>query len=178
VLSLTSGLARFHFGIPEEAEVLLWQARLHLDGAPSVWHPPIVHQFVALASAAAYCRTDDQQQRQIYRERIEESLKSLKRLAKLNRVNFAHRVSLVEAALQSTAGKRAATASWLRRACEEAQDGAFINDVALAHELAADCGADDEAALKSLRNARTAYAAWGATAKVAQLSERIAALSN
>lgn len=176
VMNLTMGYVRYHFGDPAEASKHLEQARAHLDGAPSVWHPPTVHQYAALAAGAAWHQTDDQTQRQAYLGLIEQSLGALRRLAALTPINFAHRVSLVEAELLRMEGNLSGALAKLEQAALQAQEGSWINDVAIAHELAARCHRDPELAKKSLRSGRTAYAAWGANAKVQQLSERIARL--
>lgn len=51
--------------------------------------------------------------------------------------------------------------------------GAWVNDIALANELAARCHSDPEAKRRSLRAARAGYSAWGASAKVALLSAEL-----
>jgi hypothetical protein len=61
----------------------------------------------------------------------------------------------------------------LEQAADQALEGSWINDVALAHELQASWHDDPEAKKRCLRAARTAYAAWGARAKVSRISERI-----
>jgi hypothetical protein len=73
-------------------------------------------------------------------------------------------------------GDNTAALAKLTLAAAQAQEGSWINDVALAHELCANCHPEPDDARRSLRSARTGYAAWGATAKVKQLSQRIAAL--
>ncbi len=177
VLSLTMGIARFHFGDAAEASELLEQARAHLDGAPSVWHPPTVHLFAALAAGRACEQSNDPEARARFRQRAEQSLPPLLRLSELNPINFAHRVSLVQAELSRLDGRRDAARAQLQQAVTQAQAGAWINDVALAYELSARCQDEPEAAKAALRAARTGYAAWGATAKAEQLSQQIAALS-
>jgi hypothetical protein len=113
----------------------------------------------------------------VYRARIEQSRAPLERLAALAPINFAHRVSLVESELVRIDGDLWGALSKLEQAIQQAQSGSFINDVALANELAAECQPNEEAQKRSLRTARTAYAAWGATAKAARIGERIRALS-
>lgn len=176
VIHLTSGLARYHFGDPAHASESLEQARSHLGGAPSVWHPPTVHLYAALAAGAASRQTTDPTLKPLYRARVEQSVEPLRRLARLAPINFAHRVSLVEAELARLDGDQNGALSKLQQAIREAQEGSWINDVALANELAAECQPTEEARERSLRAARTAYAAWGATTKAARLGERLQAL--
>jgi hypothetical protein len=80
---------------------------------------------------------------------------------------------MVEGELARVEGEGDTAIAAFERAISEAQEGSWINDVALANELAARCYEDDEAK-RRLRAARTAYAAWGAKAKAAQLTARIA----
>jgi predicted ATPase len=177
VLNLTIGLVRFHFGKPSEASRYFEVARANLDGAPSVWHPPIVHQFAALSAAAAWHETDAPERRAQIRERIDQSLEALRRLAKLTPLNFAHRVSLIEAEVLRLEGDSRGALAKFKLAMSQAQEGSWINDVALAHELAAKCHDNVEAAKQSLRAARTGYAAWGANAKAERVGQRIAELT-
>ncbi len=177
VIHLTIGLARFHFGDPAAASESLEKARAHLGGAPSVWHPPTVHLYAALAAGAAWRNTADPEEKARYSRRVEESLEPLRRLARLAPINFAHRVSLVESELARLDGDDRTALAKLERAIRQAQEGSWLNDVALANELAADCQSDDEGRMKHLRAARTGYAAWGATAKAQRIGERLQSLT-
>jgi hypothetical protein len=169
VLSVAVGLCRFHFGRHAEASQSLERARAYLDAASSVWHVPILHQFAALSACAAAegAGPDD---RAALRAHAEASLAALRTLSSHCAANFAHRVTLVEAALARLDGDDARALALLERAKAEAQEGSWLSDVALASELAARSDPQPDGPRRRLRAARMAYAAWGATAKADHLA--------
>lgn len=169
VLRLAMGLVRFHFGRARAASECLEIARAHLDAAPSVWHIPILHQLAALAACAAWGEMSEEE-RAAMRPKIEASLQALRALAGHAPINFAHRVSLVEGELRRIDGDTSGALSRFANAVEQAREGAWVSDVALAHELAARCRTSAAEARASFESARDAYASWGATAKAAQLA--------
>ena len=165
------GMARYHFGSATEASACLEIARPYLDAAPSCWLIPIFHQFAALAGCAAWDDLDPAA-RPALRANIEASLTELGKLARHAPMNFAHRVSLVEAELRRIDGDAAGALALLERSITEAQEVSWLPDIALAHELAARCLVQlergDDAAVRT-RAARDLYARWGAHAKARQL---------
>ncbi|HTJ82467.1 MAG TPA: hypothetical protein VL400_12160 [Polyangiaceae bacterium] len=173
VLSIAIGLARWFFGKPREASASFERARSYLDAAPSVWHQPIMHQFAALSACAVADESKDDAARAELVALASTSLEALRRLAVVSKANFAHRVAMVEAALLRVAGDRRGALSKLESAIRLAHEGGWVNDVALANELAADCETDEAAAKQRLRAARAGYAAWGAAAKAAEVAARI-----
>ncbi len=176
VLRVVMGLARFHFGRAKEASECFEIAREHLDAAPSVWHIPILHQFAALSACAAWDEMNDAE-RATLRPKIDASLAALRTLAGHAPINFAHRVSLIEGELRRIDGDPSGAFARFVEAASLAREGEWINDIALARELASRCQKGAAAKRASLEAARDAYAAWGATAKAAQLDARLAALS-
>jgi predicted ATPase/serine/threonine protein kinase len=172
------GILLFYFGAPRDAHARFAEARNYTDAVPSIWHLPIRHQLGALSACAASEQTDDAAERRALRAHIDESLDALRRLAAHAPCNFAHRVSMVEGEVSRIEGDLPAALTAFERAIAEAQQGSWINDVALANELAARCYSDRDEAKRRLRAARTAYAAWGAKAKAEQLAERMATLGS
>lgn len=171
VLRVAMGLSRFYLGEPREASAQFEHARAYLDAAPSVWHVPILHQFAALA-ACSILDTASEAERATLHEKIAASLDALRALAAHAPINFAHRVSLVEAELARVSGDVNGALGRLEIAVQQAHRGGWQNDVALAHELAALCHGQHGACLPELAAARDGYAAWGAAAKAAQLATR------
>jgi hypothetical protein len=169
------GLQLFYFGDPLEAFGRFQLAKSYSDAVPSIWHLPIRLQFTALAACAAYDKAVDQSRRDRLRTSIDECLTGLRRLAGHTPINFAHRVTLVEAELTRIEGNNEAAVAAFDRAIVQAQKGSWVNDVALANELASRCCDDPSQAKRRLRAARAGYAAWGASAKAEQLSVKIAA---
>ncbi len=167
------GLARYMFGRQAEAADFFARARRYQDAVPSIWHNPIIAQFSVLAACAKLETTTDEAERALLREVAETGLATLTRLASHHAWNFAHRVSLVQGEIHRVEGDRAAALAWFEKSIEQAGESGWINDKALAHELAARCHDDASAARKARRAARAAYAAWGATAKVAELQAQL-----
>ncbi len=163
------GMARYLFGRASEASACLELARPYADAAPSCWLLPIYHQFAALAGCAAWPDLDPAA-RTALRANIDLSLGELRKLAAHAPMNFAHRVSLVEAELRRIDGDLPGALALLERSITQAQEVGWLPDIALAHELAARCldtlGRPDDAALRQ-RAARDLYARWGAHAKAA-----------
>ena len=168
------GFQLVYFGDPAEALRRFEKASEYADAVPSIWHLPIRLQYTAIAAARAWDDADEASRPHLL-EHIDEALAAAQRLAGHNAVNFQHRVLLVEAELERIQGDSAAAIEAFDAAIAQAQAGGWINDVALANELAARCYEDESDAKRRLRAARTAYAAWGAAAKAEQLAERISA---
>jgi predicted ATPase len=175
VTRVTMGLVRYDFGEPVLASACFEIARDHLDAAQSVWHVPILHQFAALSACAAWDEIAAADRAPL-RAKIDASLQALRVLAGHGAVNFAHRVSLVEGELCRIDGDRRGALARFKEAIALAREGAWVSDIALAHELAARCEERLDAKRASLVAAREGYAGWGAIAKVAQLEAKLAAL--
>lgn len=115
ILHLTIGLARFYLGDRRDrrdASAHFEQARSFLDAAPSTWHISILHQHAALAA----CATGEA----ALRPQIQASLDALRALASHAPVNFAHRVSMVEAELARLDGDAARATELLATARAQA----------------------------------------------------------
>ncbi len=162
------GMARFYFGRPREASMHLEIARAHLDAVPSCWMVPLCHQFAALSAAAAWDELSDAERAHI-RPRIEESLSALRELSGQAPINFAHRVLLVEGELHRLDGDLQGALRAFEEALTQSVANAWVVESVTAHELLERSlrllGRPEEAAHHHAA-ARTAYAAWGARAKL------------
>ncbi len=153
LMPILMGIARYHAGKLAEASACFEQARPYLDGLASIWHVPIFHQYSALA-IHALGRTE-------LAAEADASLAYLRKLASdASEVNFGHRVALVEAA-------RDRSASRIADAIAGAEAGGWLNDLALAHEVAFAITGDTA----HRDAARDAYTRWGARACAARLSQ-------
>lgn len=167
IVPLLMGIVRYHFGSVAEASARFESARPFLDGVASTWHVPIFHQYAALAIAAL-----PEAERSALAKEGAASLAALRALAEHGPANFAHRVTMVVAETARAAGDLDAAVDGFGRAIAEATAGGWLNDLGLAHELAAECesarGRTVEAGLHR-DAARAAYVSWGATAKADRL---------
>jgi predicted ATPase/signal transduction histidine kinase len=95
--------------------------------------------------------------------------------------NFGHRADLVSAEIARIDGHTAEALLLYEQAIEGASRERFVNEEALAHELAARCRLASglaRTAADALLSAREGYARWGATAKVAALDEEFPQLGS
>ncbi len=74
IIRLLMGIVRLHFGHARDAVIHLEEARPFLDGVPSTWHVPVLHQYAAVAIWAS-------PEAAHLRERAEESLAALRPFA-------------------------------------------------------------------------------------------------
>ncbi len=103
----------------------------------------------------------------------DEGRAALAKLAGFSEANFAHRVSLVEGEIARIDGDVESARQSFDRAAKQAHTGGWVNDVALANELAARCERDPASIARRLRAARIGYVAWGATVKAREVAERM-----
>ncbi len=164
------------FGDCAQAVRRFEEATKYVDAVPSIWHLPIRLQHTALAACGAWDEADATARTHL-RALADDNLAGLRRLADVAPINFAHRVGMVEGELARIEGDPGRALASFEDAITRAQEGGWINDVALANELAARCSDDPDAARRRLRAARTAYAAWGAAAKAKQIATKMAALA-
>jgi len=164
LIRLLMGIARYHFGDPNQAANCLEAARPYLDGLASTWHVPILHQYAALARCAAGIRTP----RDI--AQIEGDIAALRAFAEAGPMNFGHRVTLIDAELARAQGEIDLALSGYSRAAWQAMAGGWSNDAGLAFELIWRVSPDPVARDSALESARAAYGAWGASAKLKRLT--------
>lgn len=171
LIHMMMGLARFYFGDRADALACFESAHACADAVPATWHLPMLYQHAALSACARLAQgRASPEDTAACRARIEHDLAGLRRLAAHHKGNFAHRVKLVEGAVHHLDGDKARALSTLSRAVEQARQGGWMNDVALAHQLSMDFSDDEASARRARRAARAAYAAWGAFAKAEQLA--------
>ncbi len=166
IIQMLAGMVRYRFGASGASESLE-AARPFLDGVASTWHVPIFHQYAALAIHALLPEA-----RAALRAHADADLAALRALAEHGPENFAHRATLVEAEALRADGDLDAAIPLYTRAIGLATTHGWLDDLGLAHELAARCRTarnEPAEATRHLRAARAAYARWGARAKVAQL---------
>lgn len=173
VLHFLMGMARFYFGRQAEAAACFVHARRCADSAPSTWHIPILHQFGALAACHVVANETDEEAKGQLWAIVDDCLAALKRLAGHHDGNFGHRVLIVEGEILRTKGEREAALEKFDQAISSARRQSWVNDIALANELAARCIDKPSEVRRYRRAARAAYSAWGASAKAAQLADEM-----
>ncbi|MDI3289435.1 AAA family ATPase [Polyangium sp. 15x6] len=143
--------------------------------------PPVTDIALFLALAAAKCwpdaATDEQQAR--LGQHIEHGLTRLRYYSEGCEANFLHKLRLVEAEYARVLGKTEEAAAKYDEAIELSREHRFLHIEALAAQLAAEfrlSSGKSHVGAMYLREARDAYARWGAYAVVAHLGARYPAL--
>ncbi len=127
----------------------------------------------SLINLAIYETRGERDRREILR-RIGRNKKFLLNWARHGPMNYAHKVHLIEAGLAMLAGHSAAAAALFDHAIKLAGENRYINEEALANELAGRFYLSldkPKIAAVYLAEARYLYDRWGAAAKVRQLEE-------
>ncbi|WP_240702380.1 AAA family ATPase [Trinickia terrae] len=151
----------------EKAKPLLWSARCHIQYANYCLYE-------SLALAAVHGAASDDRRSGI-RAEIAAHVEALQRWADSCPVTFAHKHLLVSAELARLDGFDTQALRLYEQAARLAHEQGFVQEEALANELAARCclqGGLERAAQAYLREARDHYYRWGALGKVAQLDRR------
>ncbi|WP_434685520.1 ATP-binding protein [Pseudanabaena minima] len=131
----------------------------------------LCHFYAALVRLAQYPSLS-KQQKKIYLTKINADLKRLTKLAKSAPMNYQHKVWLLEAEYSRVLGKSSQSADLYDRAIAGAKEHKYIQEEALANELAAKFYLDlgkDKIAQVYMTEAYYGYVRWGATAKVLDL---------
>ncbi|MBW1811850.1 MAG: sigma 54-interacting transcriptional regulator [Deltaproteobacteria bacterium] len=115
-----------------------------------------------------------------YEQALQEQLDLLERFAGLAPMNFAHKLSLVQAEVHRARGEILPAMKAYEQASQGALENGYLNEAGLAHALAAEFYQDlglQQAALHNLEQAAEFWQSWGADALVENLSRRWPGLS-
>ncbi|MEE3717893.1 ATP-binding sensor histidine kinase [Tumidithrix elongata RA019] len=145
--------------------------KLLADGAVGLLVVPVAFFYDSLAKLAIFPTVPKHQKRRILRE-VSSNQRKMKLWANHAPMNYAHKFHLVEAERDRILGQNSKATDAYDRAIALAQDHGYLQEEALAHELAARFYLNigkPKIALVYMRDARFAYQKWGAIAKVAHL---------
>ena len=165
--------ARFHandyasaVAAADRAQSLMWKS-------PPFFEAVEYHFYAALARAAASDSSPDEAQRRS-RDALSAHHLQLETWARHCPENFANRAALVGAEIARLEGRDADAMRLYEQAVRSARDSGFVQNEALANELAANFYAAlgfETISHAYLRNARACYLRWGADGKVRQMDE-------
>ncbi len=137
--------------------------------------PTVLHFFYdSLAQLAIYETATSKEQKQILKC-IEANQKQLKKWGHHAPMNYQHKFLLVEAERYRVLGQKLEAIDYYDRAIQLAKDNQFLNEEALANELAAQFYLDwgkEQVAIAYMQAAYYCYARWGAKAKIDDLETR------
>lgn len=140
-------------------------------GAPTV---PVFYFYYSLASVRVYASCPKSLQKRLYRK-VQSNQKKMKKWAHHAPMNYLHKFYLVEAERYRILGKPQKAMDYYDRAIALAKENQYIQEEALAYELAAKfyLSKDKELIARTyLQEAHYRYLRWGAIAKVKHLENR------
>ncbi|MEG4859279.1 adenylate/guanylate cyclase domain-containing protein [Microcoleus sp. K1-B6] len=154
------------------------QAKQYLMAVSGLAFVAIFHFYAALTHLALFPTRPEIEQAQILAE-VEIHQTTLKQWAQNAPMNYLHKWYLVEAERQRVLGNKAETIEMYDRAISGAKENKFLNEEALANELAAKFyweWGKEKIAQTYMIEAYYCYVQWGATAKVKDLETRYSQL--
>ncbi len=162
------------FGEYEEALDNAALAEKYIDSAAAMLTIALFYFYDSLARFAVYYSYSKFQQKGLSRK-VQYNQKKLKKWAHHAPMNYLHKFYLVEAERHRVQGAEVVAMDYYKKAIAFAKEHEYINEEALAHELAAKfylALAQDKIAQVYMQDARYCYLRWGATAKVNDLDTR------
>ncbi|MDM8559837.1 AAA family ATPase [Candidatus Parabeggiatoa sp. HSG14] len=146
----------------------------YLTGAIGLTAVPVFYFYASLARLAVYENSSEEQKKELL-NKVKELQKNMKFWADNAPVNFQNKLELINAELARVLGQVAEAREYYDTAIQLATESGFLQEEALANELAARFylnRSQTHVARHYLRDAIYAYTRWGATAKVQQLEKK------
>ena len=150
------------------------QAELYLDGVTGLLAVPQFHSYDSLAQLAWYSSAQQIEKEKILLK-VAINQEKMQKWAYHAPMNYLHKFYLVEAERHRVLGENVEAMDYYDRAIAGAKENEYINEEALAYELAAKfylCWGKEKIAQTYLIDAYYAYVRWGAKAKVEDLEKR------
>lgn len=173
-LYLNKLILNYLFGEAKEAKKNALSAEIYLDGVTAMIAAPIFHFYDSLAHLAVFAEVSNLEQ-EVILNRIKVSQEKIQKWADYAPMNYLHKFYLVEAERHRVLGGKLEAIEMYDRAISLAKENGYLNEEALAHELAAKFylgWGKKKIAQVYLTDAYYAYARWGAKAKVEDLEKR------
>ncbi len=140
-----------------------------LMGMPLVFFKIDYYLISTLSYCQLYTRSQSEEEKKKYLRTIRKNLKLMKEWAQLGPANFLHKYYLLQAELYRLTCRTQLAAEFYDKAIETAFENEYINEAAIANELAAKFYIQrrkHKLASFYLTEARSCYRKWGAKAKV------------
>jgi PAS domain S-box-containing protein len=162
------------FGQEQEALKNAALAERYIDAAVGTPNVPIFYFYDSLASINAYSSSPKSQQKHLY-QKVQSNQKKMKKWAHYAPMNYLHKFYLVEAERYRILGQIQKAMDCYEHAIALAKENEYIQEEALAYELAAKfylSQGKELIARTYLQEAHYRYLRWGAIAKVKDLETR------
>lgn len=164
----------YMFGEYHQAVENANNAQNYLDGATSTLLIPLFHFYDSLAHLAVYASVSSSQQQRIL-ARVAVHQEKMQKWADSAPMNYLHKFDLVEAEKHRIQGSYLEAIDFYERAIAKAKQNEYINEEAIANELAAKFYLDwgkEKIAKTYMNEAHYLYSLWGAVAKVKDLEAK------
>ena len=174
ILFLSKLILSYLFNQKTEAFSYANQGERYLKGGAGMFSVPIFYYYDSLARLSIYSTAAPAQQQELLLK-VHQNQDYLKARAQSAPMNFQHHHDLVEAELHRVLGLNPEALQAYDRAISKAHANHFIQDEALANELAAKFYLDwgkEKVAAGYMQEAYYCYAKWGAKAKTNDLEAR------
>ncbi|MEG5030126.1 AAA family ATPase [Microcoleus sp. AT8-B1] len=168
-------LVCYLFGETEQALENARQAEQYLDAVMGMLNVPIFYFYDSLARLGVCSDVGSSQEKQEHLQKVRSNQEILHKWAHHAPMNFSHKCYLVEAELFRVLGENVQAMEAYDRAIFLAKENDYLNEEALANELAAKfylAWGKEKVAQVYLIDAYYAYARWGAKAKIDALEQR------
>ncbi|MEG4403706.1 serine/threonine-protein kinase PknK, partial [Microcoleus sp. MON2_D5] len=149
-------------------------AEKYIDALVGMPPFPIFHFYDSLVRLAVYSDTPQSEQQGIL-DRVQANQEKMQKWAHHGPMNYLHKFYLVEAERHRVLGEKVEAIEMYDKAISLAKENEYINEEALAHELAAKfylAWGKDTIAQAYMQNAHYSYQLWGAIAKVEDLEKK------
>jgi predicted ATPase/signal transduction histidine kinase/tRNA A-37 threonylcarbamoyl transferase component Bud32 len=146
----------------------------YLDGVTSTVMVPVFYFYDSLARLAVFSSSSKKEQKRIIKK-VATNQKKMKKWATYAPMNFQHKLYLVEAERTRVLGNSKEAREYYDKAIALAKQHEYINEEALAHELAGKFYLEinlPNIAQVYVRDAYYAYQKWGAKTKLANLNKK------
>ena len=163
---------RFLQGDIARASVDVDQARQYIAGSVGITSEAVLYVYDSLIALAT---PESETELETQRQRVQENQRKLQHWAEHAPMNYLHKWQLVEAEKYRVARQRAEAIEMYDRAISGAKENEYIQEEALANELAAKFYLDwgkEKVAQAYMEEAYYCYARWGAKAKIDDLEKR------
>ncbi|MEM6448987.1 MAG: ATP-binding protein, partial [Cyanobacteria bacterium P01_D01_bin.105] len=173
-LHINQAMLSYLFGEYEQTLTAIEGCQTYIDGVPGLYIIALLYFYDSLAQLALYHTLERSQQTQAM-QRVEKNLAQLEPWVSHAPMNHEHKQTLIEAERCRVMAQRATAIDLYERAIAGAKEHDYVQEEALANELAAkfylDWGKEKIAAVY-MQEAYYCYSRWGAAAKVADLENR------
>ncbi|MCW6053588.1 AAA family ATPase [Lyngbya sp. CCAP 1446/10] len=166
-------ILNYVFGQHQEAIKNAVLAEQYLGSVTALICVPLFHFYDSLAHLAVFAEASSSEQ-DVILNRVKNNQEKMQKWAHHAPMNHLHKFYLVEAGRHQVLGERLEAVEMYDRAIALAQENEYINEEAVAHELAAKFYLEwgkEKIAQVYLTDAYYAYARWGARAKVEDLEK-------